>query len=248
LFNPDALGFLRLILHEPVAEAHEMITVWGRMSSSNVQATLWCLAELGLEFDRIDAGFVYGVTDTPAYLEMNPNGFVPTLVDGENPPLFETGAILRYLATAYGDEVFWPSGLVARTRIDKWAEWAKINIALKFTAPIFWLAVRTASSLQDPEQIAANLDILNKFLSIADTRLAANAFIAGPDFTLADIQMGHCLFRYFDIDLPRASFPHLQAYYERLCSRPAYRRHVMVSYEELRVTEQGVTPLPDLSA
>ena len=215
-----------------------MITVWGRMSSSNVQATLWCLAELGLEFDRIDAGFVYGVTDTPAYLEMNPNGFVPTLVDGENPPLFETGAILRYLATAHGDDVFWPSGLVARTQIDKWAEWAKINIALKFTAPVFWLVIRTARSLQDPEQIAANLDTLNKFLAIADTRLAANAFIAGPDFTLADIQMGHCLFRYFDIDIPRASFPHLQAYYERLCARPAYRRHVMVSYEELRVTDQ----------
>jgi len=131
-----------------------MITVWGRVSSSNVQATLWCLAELGLEFERIDAGFVYGVTDTPAYLEMNPNGFVPTLVDGENPPLFETGAILRYLATAHGDDVFWPSGLVARAQIDKWAEWAKINIALKFTAPVFWLVIRTARSLQDPEQIA----------------------------------------------------------------------------------------------
>ena len=214
-----------------------MITVWGRESSSNVQATLWCLAELGLEFDRIDAGFISGVTDTPAYLEMNPNGLVPTLVDGENPPLFETGAILRYLATVYGDDSFWPKELVARTQIDKWAEWAKINIALRFTAPVFWLVVRTAPSLQDSEQIIANLDILNKFLTIADTRLAANAFIARPHFTLADIQMGHCLFRYFDIDIRRANFPHLQAYYERLCARPAYRRHVMVDYEILRVTD-----------
>ena len=164
-----------------------MITVWGRESSSNVQATVWCLAELGLEFDRIDAGFISGVTDTPAYLEMNPNGLVPTLVDGENPPLFETGAILRYLATVYGDDSFWPKELVARTQIDKWAEWPKINIALRFTAPVFWLVVRTAPSLQDPEQIIANLDILNKFLTIADTRRAANAFIARPHFTLADI-------------------------------------------------------------
>ena len=72
-----------------------MITVWGRVSSSNVQAALWCLAELELAFERIDAGFIYGVTDTPAYLEMNPNRFVPTIVDGGNPPLFETGAIIR---------------------------------------------------------------------------------------------------------------------------------------------------------
>ena len=216
-----------------------MITVWGRVSSSNVQATLWCLAELGLAFDRIDAGFIYGVTDTPAYLEMNPNGFVPTLVDGENPPLFETGAILHYLVTAYGDDTFWPVDLVARTQIDKWAEWAKINIALRFTSPVFWLVIRTAPSAWDLDRIFTNLDLLNKFLAIADTRLAANAFIAGSQFTLADIQMGHCLFRYFDIDIPRAGFPHLQTYYERLCARPAYRRHVMVDYEELRVTDQA---------
>ena len=99
-----------------------MITVLGRVSSSNVQANLWCLAELGLAFDRIYTGFVYGVTDTPAYLKMNPNGFVPTFVDGENPPLFEAGAILHYLATAYGDDTFWPVDLLARTQIDKSAE------------------------------------------------------------------------------------------------------------------------------
>ena len=214
-----------------------MITVWGRVSSSNVQATLWCLTELELKFERIDAGFIYGVTDTPAYLEMNPNGFVPTLVDGENPPLFETGAILRYLATAYGRDPFWPTDLVARTQIDKWAEWAKINIALKFTAPVFWQVIRTAPSRQDPKVLAANLETLTRLLAIADTRLENNAFIAGPDFTLADIQMGHCLYRYFDIDIPRRGFPHLQAYYERLCARPAFRRHVMVDYEELRVLD-----------
>ena len=214
-----------------------MITVWGRVSSSNVQAALWCLAELGLEFERIDAGFIYGVTDTPAYLEMNPNGLVPTLVDGGNPPLFETGAILRYLATAYGGDPFWPADLVARAQIDKWAEWAKINIALKFTAPVFWQVVRIAPSRQDPTQLAANLDVLNKCLAIADDRLSVNAFIAGPEFTLADIQMGHCLYRYFEIAIPRADFPHLQAYYERLRTRPSFRQHVMVDYEELRVLD-----------
>lgn len=214
-----------------------MIKVWGRVSSSNVQAALWCLAELELAFERIDAGFIYGVTDTPAYLEMNPNGFVPTIVDGGNPPLFETGAILRYLATAYGGDPFWPTDLVARTQVDKWAEWAKINISLKFTAPVFWQVVRTVPSRQDPDMIAANMDVLNKFLAIADDRLSANAFIAGPNFTLADIQMGHCLYRYFDIDIPRRNFPHLQAYYEKLCARSAFRQHVMVDYEELRVTD-----------
>ena len=214
-----------------------MITVWGRKSSSNVQATLWCLAELGLVFDRIDAGLFYGVVDSDEYVGMNPNRTVPTLVDGDMPPMFETGAILRYLASRYGDHRFWPVDLVARAQMDKWAEWAKINIALKFTAPIFWQLVRTAHSQQNPTIVAKNLATLTAFLEIADARLAHNAFIAGDDFTLADIQMGHCLYRYYDLPLGRADLPHLRAYYDRLTQRPAFAAHVMVDYEELRVTD-----------
>lgn len=214
-----------------------MITVWGRKSSSNVQATLWCLAELGLVFDRIDAGLFYGVVDSDEYVAMNPNRTVPTLVDGDMPPMFETGAILRYLASRYGDHRFWPVDLVARAQMDKWAEWAKINIALKFTAPIFWQLVRTAPSQQNPTIVAKNLATLTAFLEIADARLAHNAFIAGDDFTLADIQMGHCLYRYYDLPLDRADLPHLRAYYDRLTQRPAFAAHVMVDYEELRVAD-----------
>ena len=214
-----------------------MITVWGRKSSSNVQATLWCLAELGLVFDRIDAGLSYGIVDSDDYAAMNPNRTVPTLVDGDMPPMFETGAILRYLASRYGDHRFWPVDLVARAQMDKWAEWAKINIALKFTAPLFWQLVRTAPSQQDPAIVAKNLVTLTGYLKIADAQLAQHACIAGDDFTLADIQMGHCLYRYYDIPLDRADLPHLHAYYERLTQRPAFATHVMVDYEELRVAD-----------
>lgn len=56
-----------------------MLKVWGRASSSNVQAVMWCIAELGLEYERIDAGHIYGVVDTPEYLALNPNGTNPTL-------------------------------------------------------------------------------------------------------------------------------------------------------------------------
>ena len=214
-----------------------MITVWGRKSSSNVQATLWCLAELGLVFDRIDAGLFYGVVDSDEYVAMNPNRTVPTLVDGDMPPMFETGAILRYLASRYGDHRFWPVDLVARAQMDKWAEWAKINIALKFTAPIFWQLVRTAPSQQNPTIVAKNLATLTAFLEIADARLAHNAFIAGDDFTLADIQMGHCLYRYYDLPLDRADLPHLRAYYDRLTQRPAFAAHVMVDYGDAWITD-----------
>lgn len=217
--------------------AKNEITVWGRLSSSNVQVVLWCLDELGLDFKRIDAGFTYGVVDTPQYLDMNPNGTIPTLIDGESPPIFESGAILRYLAASYATELFWPSDPVARAQIDKWAEWAKINIANLFTAPVFWQVVRTAPSRQNPEMIARNIAALTKYLKIAEARLAQHDYLAGDQFTLADIQMGHCLYRYFDIDIARADLPHLRRYYDRLCQRPAYAKYVMADYSELRVTD-----------
>ena len=77
---------------------------------------MWCIGELHLPYERIDAGHVHGVVDTPDYLAMNPNGRVPTLVDGDSPPLWETGAILRYLANSYAPDDFWPAEATARGR------------------------------------------------------------------------------------------------------------------------------------
>jgi glutathione S-transferase len=213
-----------------------MLTVWGRTTSSNVQALMWCIGELGLAFERHDAGHRYGGNDTPEFLAMNPNGTVPVLRDGEGEPLWETGAVLRYLATRYAAAPFWPQDLAARTHVDKWTEWAKINVALNFTAPIFWRVVRTAPRERDAAAIAAAMGVLGNKLDIAEGQLARHAFLAGEDFTLADIQFGHVLYRYFDIAIERPARPALRRYYDGLTARPAFREHVMVSYEELQVT------------
>ena len=120
-----------------------MLTIWGRTDSSNVQALLWCVGELGLPCRRIDAGHRFGMVDTAEFRAMNPNGTVPVLQDGDGPFLWETGAILRYLANRYAAAPFWPGEPIARAEVDRWAEWSKINIALGFTAPVFWHVVRT---------------------------------------------------------------------------------------------------------
>ena len=211
------------------------LTVWGRKTSSNVQAVMWCIAELGLKAERLDIGHVHGGNDTPEYLAMNPNGLVPVLRDGDNAPLWESGAILRYLASRYGHEGFWPADLAARAQVDKWAEWAKINATLSFTYPIFWRVVRTAPSRRDPDAIAEAIGKFSAVLSIADSQLAKAPFLAGENFTLADIQFGHILFRYYDIDIERPAHSNVERYYQTLSTRPAYRDHVMVSYEPLRV-------------
>ncbi|PIJ50755.1 glutathione S-transferase [Erwinia sp. OLTSP20] len=211
-----------------------MLKIWGRKTSSNVQALMWCVGELGLAYERYDIGHRFGGNDSAEFLAMNPNGLVPVLRDGDNSPVFETGAILRYLAARYADGCFWPQDLALRARVDMWAEWAKINVALGFTAPVFWQVVRTPAAQRDNTAVSQALARLTHFLRIAESRFEQDPWLAGNDFTLADIQFGHLLYRYYDIAIERPPLPALAAYYHRLQQRPAYVEHVMVSYEELR--------------
>ncbi|MFS2221594.1 glutathione S-transferase family protein [Pantoea sp. B65] len=211
-----------------------MLKVWGRKTSSNVQALMWCIGELELPFERYDIGHKYGGNHTAEFLAMNPNGLVPVLKDNDHPALFETGAILRYLSNQYAQGPFWPTDIVQRSEVDMWAEWAKISVSLSFTAPIFWQVVRTAEKDRNPQTIAAAVQRLTNLLQIAEARLAQHEFLVGNTLTLADITFGSLLYRYYDIAIDRAELPALQRYYQRLTQRPAYREHVMISYEELR--------------
>ena len=99
-----------------------MLTIWGRLNSINVQKVLWCADEIGIEYERIDAGMEYGVVDTEAYLAMNPGGKVPTIRDGDD-ILWESAAIVRYLAARYGDSEIYPESPMQRGHADQWADW-----------------------------------------------------------------------------------------------------------------------------
>lgn len=212
-----------------------MLTVWGRKTSSNVQALMWCIGELQLPYIRHDVGHKYKGTDTDFFYSLNPNRTVPVLQDGSAPPLWETGAILRYLSNCYGPETFWPHDSQRKANVDRWAEWAKINVAMAFTAPVFWRVVRTPESKRDEKAVRKAMINLEASLSIAEVQLGKHCFLAGDEFSLADIQLGHVLYRYFDIDVARQPLQNLRSYYERLISRPAFQEHVIISYEELRV-------------
>ena len=112
-----------------------MLTVWGRKSSSNVQAVMWCIGELGLAYRRHDVGHSYGGNDTPAFLAMNPNGTIPVLRDGDGPPLWESGAILRYLCGRYAAPSFWPLDPIARAEVDMWAGGQRLTSPCRSRCP-----------------------------------------------------------------------------------------------------------------
>lgn len=208
------------------------LTVYGRASSSNVQPVMWCLGELGLAYERIDAGSTFGVLDTPRFKAINPNGLIPALVDGEL-AMWESRAILRYLAAAYGGEALWPTDARERAIVDQWMEWAKTTVDQPFITGVFWGFWRTPVEDHDTKKIARDWAEVNAAMALADAQLASHAFLAGDAFTLADISFGTFLFRYMTLPLDRPDLPQLSRYYDTLAERPAYQQHVMLDYAPL---------------
>ena len=211
-----------------------MIKVWGRASSSNVQCVMWCIAELDLPVERVDAGLMYGVNNTTEYRAMNPNGTVPTIVDGDGPALWESGAILRYLCNRYATDPFWPEDPTQRADVDRWAEWSKLSVQMNFNKPIFWPVLRLPPEKCDKESLIKAITNFEDKLRIARDKLSRHQFLTGDDLTLADIQFGHILYRYFELEIPRVEIPEIRRYYDTLVEMPHYQKHVMISFDELQ--------------
>ena len=212
-----------------------MLTIWGRATSSNVQTVMWTVGELGLAHERIDWGGAFGGNDDPEYRAMNPNGLIPVLKDGDV-VLWESPVIVRYLAANYGDEDFWPSDPGARARLDMWAEWTKTSVCPELIYKVFWQLVRTRPAERDDAAVDAGAAALAALMPRLDARIGEGPYLNGERLSFADIVTGHVLYRYMTLDFDKAATPNVDAYYARLCERPAYAEHVMVSYESLRAT------------
>jgi glutathione S-transferase len=200
--------------------------VWGRATSSNVMKVLWGLGELALPFERIDVGGSFGKTDTPEYRGMNPTGLVPTLQE-DGFTLWESNAILRYLCHAHAPHsLLWPQDPHQRANIDRWMD-AQQTVLNRPMGVVFWGLVRTPADKRDPAAIAQGVADAAKAYGMIEPLLAKHPYIAGPDFSLADIPWGVHAHRWFNMDFERPSLPALRAWYDRLCDRPAYKQHIV---------------------
>jgi glutathione S-transferase len=195
------------------------LTIWGRISSVNVQKVVWCAEELGLTYERIDAGGAFGVNDTPRYLAMNPNGLVPT-IDDDGFVLSESNAIVRYLAARHGAESLWPEALQARAQVDRWMEWQSTEWTPSMR-DVFWQLVRVAPEARDAGAVEASRRKSEKLAGILDAHLASRRWIAGEGFTLADLVNGCAAHRWLHLPMERVPRPNLERWYGELRSRAA---------------------------
>jgi glutathione S-transferase len=166
--------------------------VWGRVNSANVMKVLWCLEELGLEYERVDAGMQFGRTNDADYRTLNPNGRVPTLEDGEL-VLWESNSILRYLCLRHPARAaaLYPAGAAERAKVDRWLDW-QLSTLTPAERGAFHGLIRTPPEKRDSAGIAASLKASVEAWQIVDAYLGAHRgpFIEGAPFTIADIVLG----------------------------------------------------------
>jgi glutathione S-transferase len=210
-----------------------MLTVWGRRSSFNVQKVMWLIGELGLEHRHIQAGGEFGGLDTPEFWMMNPFGRIP-VIDDNGTIVWESHAILRYLAARYGDGRFWSEDPGERSKADRWMDWCQTALQPDFLMGVFWGFYRTPEPQRNWTAIHDKVARCARHFQILDNVLADRAFLCGSAPTLADIPAGTTLYRYFELQIERPPVPNVEAWYRRLQERPAYRKHIMIPFSELR--------------
>lgn len=211
------------------------LVLWGRNTSANVQKVIWALEELGIAYIRKDVGGAFGGLDTPEYGAMNPNRRIPVLQDGDL-VLWESSAIVRYLAARYGAGTLWPEDPKVRAIADQWADWANTTFQPAWIE-VFVQLVRTAPSKRDMGLIKARNDAANASFRMLDGRLGESPYLAGETPTYADILCGVALYRWSVLDVRRIAMPNVDAWHERLKQRPAFRTGVEVDFSSIYVTD-----------
>jgi len=202
------------------------LTIWGRANSVNVQKVLWCLAELDLAYERIDAGMAFGKNDQPEYLAMNPNGRVPTLVDGDY-VLWESNSIMRYLNLAHGKaSPIYPQSPQARAAVDRWLDWT-LSTLQPVDRPVFWALVRTPKEKRDMVAIQKDVDAEAVVWRIPDALLATRRYIEGDQFTIADIALGAFARRWFGVGgVTKPKLPNLERWFALISERPGFQKFI----------------------
>ena len=195
------------------------LRIWGRMSSINVKKVVWTAQELGLEFQRTEAGGPFGLVRTPDYLRLNPNALVPVIEDGDF-VLWESNVIVRYLCAKHSPGQLYPTELRERFEAERWMDWQQTTFN-PASRPGFWQLIRTAPEQRKAQAISDSNAAVEALLATLDAQLGRHTFVAGERFTMADLALGCEAHRWFGLPQPRESWPNVERWYQGLRARQA---------------------------
>jgi glutathione S-transferase len=198
-----------------------MLKIWGRISSINVRKVVLAAQEIGIAFERVDAGGSFGVVRTPEYLAKNPNALVPLLEDGDV-QLWESNVIVRYLCARYASGTLYPEPLPQRFDAERWMDWQQTSLN-PAGRPAFMQWIRTPAERRDPQAIAQSVAATEPLMAMLDEHLARRPFVAGDRLTMADFPMACEVHRWIRLPQKREARPHIDRWYRGMAERPSSR-------------------------
>ena len=210
-----------------------MLKLWGRKNSSNVKKVMWACAELGVPYERIDAGLHFGITTTDEFREKNPNGMIP-VIDDDGFILWESNAIMRYLCAKHPKAPFYPTDLKMRASADRWMDWQCTTLGPPL-GPLLMQLVRAPQENWDMKLISTNVLRLAELWKTADRQLGKTQWLTGNDFTMGDVPLGILAYTWRALPLERAGLAdvrapltHVDRWYAQLNAMPNYRDIVAI--------------------
>ncbi|WP_321932064.1 glutathione S-transferase family protein [Paraburkholderia guartelaensis] len=201
------------------------LTVLGRSNSSNVQKVMWLLDEIGQACVRVDVGGQYGGNKAADYLAKNPNGVVPTLIHGDA-VVWESNAILRYLANRFHAVGLYPTDPVDRSWVDRWMDWQLSSLG-PANRTLFQRIVRTPPEQRRQDAIDEARDQNAELFGLLDGYLDRSAYLGGTSFSIADIAVGPLAYRWLTLPVQRPRLRNVERWYALLCKREAFVKHVI---------------------
>ena len=193
-----------------------MITLYG-IPASRAFRCLWMLEELGLEYEHVPTNFL-GDNKQPDYLAINPNGRIPTLVDGDT-VLWESMAINLYLAAKY-DGGLQPKSVEELGRATQWSFWGMTEIE-KALLEYFFHTVILPEDQRDAAVPPAAAKQLEAPLAVLDGALEGRDHLVSDQFNVADLNLASVLSWALPARLDLSAFPNVTRWLKACTSRPA---------------------------
>jgi glutathione S-transferase len=193
--------------------------------SPNVRRVRLTAAVLGLSLEEKQLDFSKGEHKSPEFLALNPNGAVPTLVDGDF-VLTESRSIMQYLASKKPEAGLLPKDEQGRADVTRWQFWDASHFSPHMGTLGFERVFKGMMGLGEPDQgkIQEALTSFRRFAAVLDKRLEGKNYVVGNQLTIADLTLASSLMYAKQAEAPLAEFPHLQAWFNRICELDGWRK------------------------